>query len=80
MEKLEQETTQQKMSEENPKSIIFGFRKFFLCLVALLLLFIAIETNHIPGDTGAWAIVAIISLVVTGYAGEYYLLNKKATP
>jgi hypothetical protein len=56
---------------------LFGLRKFFLCLIALVLLFVGVITGHIPGETGAWAIVAVISLVITGYAGEYFLNKKK---
>lgn len=57
-------------------SPLLGLRKFFLCLISLVLLFVGVITGHIPGETGAWAIVAIVSLVITGYAGEYFL-NKK---
>jgi phosphatidylglycerophosphate synthase len=57
-------------------STFIGFRKFFLCLVALILIFVGVVSGNIDGSTGSWSIVAIVSLVVTGYAGEYFLSRK----
>lgn len=53
------------------KSYAFGYRKLIVCLVAILAIWIGALANSIPGDTAAWSIVAIVSVVVTGYAGEY---------
>lgn len=51
---------------------VLGYRKLVVCLVAILTIWIGSLARVVPGDTAAWSIVAVVSLAVTGYAGEYF--------
>lgn len=54
------------------QQFVLGYRKLVVCLVAILAIWIGSLARVIPGDTAAWAIVAVVSVSVTGYAGEYF--------
>lgn len=54
------------------RGAVLGFRKLIVCLVAILSVWIGALAKVIPGDTASWSIVAIVSVAVTGYAGEYF--------
>jgi low affinity Fe/Cu permease len=54
----------------------FGYRKLILSLFAIVLIFVGIMSGHIDGATGSWAIVTVVSVAITGYAGEYLLKGK----
>jgi len=53
-------------------SFVLGYRKLVVCLVAIVAIWVGSLARVIPGDTAAWAIVAVVSVAVTGYAGEYF--------
>lgn len=51
---------------------VLGYRKLVVCLVAILCIWVGSLARVVPGDTAAWSIVAVVSVAVTGYAGEYF--------
>ena len=51
---------------------VLGYRKLVVCLVAILCIWVGSLARVVPGDTAAWAIVAVVSVAVTGYTGEYF--------
>jgi hypothetical protein len=54
------------------RAVVLGFRKLIVCLAAILAVWIGALAKVIPGDTASWSIVAVVSVAVTGYAGEYF--------